>query len=157
MTAQAPARELFCLKCTRPAPFWQPTIDADHPEVRCVRRDRDGNEYGCGVQPGTYEEAEAVAVVRERRRVIANAHHREHVQYHKPNALCDECQKAPPDKPVAPHAFESFARKYRTAAHVEFVHHNRDMLPRLPMRTAQELEGHHRALHEKLDQPLGGA
>lgn len=147
MAAQAPARVLFCTKCTRTAPFWQPTIDYDHPMVKCVRVDRDGQEHGCGIIIGTADEGEAVAIVRERKRVIANAHHQDHLAYKKPNPLCEKCKVKPPVKPVAPHAFEAFPRKYRTAAHLELVHHNRELLPRLPLRSAQELEDHHRALH----------
>lgn len=152
MAAAAPAREAFCTKCTKAAPVHQLTLDPGHPMVRCVKVARDGSEHGCGVQVGTYDEGEAIANVRERRRVIANAHHQDHLSYRKPHPLCDACKAAPPVKPVAPHDFETFPRKYRTAAHLELVHHNRDKLPQLPLRSAQELEDHHRQLHT-----LGGA
>lgn len=147
MTTETATRETFCTKCTRLAPIHQLTIDARYPMVKCTRTDRDGQEHGCGIVPGTYDEAEAVAVVRERKRVLANAHHKDHLAYKKPNALCDECKVKPPVKPVAVHPFESWPRKYRTAAHLEMIHHDRGMLPRLPLRSAQELEDYHRGLH----------
>lgn len=145
--AKAAAVTLFCTGCGRPAVKYADTLDPDYPLVSCSHFTSEGEDKGCGVKPGSADWHAVQGIVSARRVKKVTANHHWHVSRKRPNPLCEQCRVDPPLAEVVPHPFEEFSTKWRTASHLELVHHNRAMLSRLPYRTAGELEKHHRGLH----------
>jgi hypothetical protein len=142
----APAK-LYCTNCGRPATKYADSLDPTLPLVSCSWQGRDGEWKGCGIKPGSADAPMVEAVVVERHRARVTANHHWHVSNRRPNDACDECRKDPPVAVTKPHPYEPLTTKYRVASHLELVHHNRELLPRLPLRSQAELDAHHRTLH----------
>lgn len=77
------------------------------------------------------------------------AHHEAHALAGRGHPDCLTCQADPPRPKVIPHPFAELPTKFRTAAHLEFAHGDREMLPRLVFRQGAELTAYHKSLHDR--------
>jgi hypothetical protein len=101
-------RQAYCRRCARVARILGDSLDPSRPLVVCEWRERDGSRHGHGRAVGTYDQAEAQALLAEaqERRRRANhlaGRHREH-----PVRACLDCQRE------AGHARHRALRMYET-------------------------------------------
>ncbi len=107
----------YCLLCGRPARFRGRALDPSRPLVACRYTTPDGKEHSHGTLPGTYDQAEAQALIDARlarRRLADHAHgkhdgkprpecppcqvvlvHRRHLRLIDPDPACPHCQADP--------------------------------------------------------------
>jgi hypothetical protein len=88
------AGPVYCLQCARPGTYAGESLLPGRPLVTCQWIGPDDKPHGHGRLPGTWDQAEAQALVDESRELRRRANHEAGRHLAQPVPSCPDCQRA---------------------------------------------------------------